>query len=70
MKLEPHLMALLKLFEESSDGRLESYRLIPELLRGEIHSITWNPNLEVNSQGRLSRISSSITVEYYVHESK
>ena len=70
MKLDPHLMALLKLYEDNSEGRLESYQLIPELLRGEIHSITWNPNLEVNPQGRLTRISSSIVVEYYVHESK
>ena len=70
MKLDPYLMALLKLYEDNSDGQLESYQLIPELLRGEIHSITWNPNLEINDKGRLSRISSSITVEYYKHESK
>lgn len=70
MKLDRYIMDLLKLFEDNSEGQLESYQLIPELLRGEIKSISWNPSLETDHRGHLSRISSSLTVEYYEHEQK
>ena len=68
MKLDRYIMELTKLFEDNSEGVLSSYQLIPELIRGEIESITWKPNLELDDKGHLDRISSKILVKYYEHE--
>ena len=70
MKLDRFIIELLKLYEDNSEGRLESYQLIPELLRGEIKTISWNPSLETDHNGQLTRISSSLKVEYYEHENE
>ena len=67
MKLDRFIIELLKLYEDNSEGRLESYQLIPELLRGEIQSISWNPSLETDHNGSLTRIISSLKVTYYEH---
>ena len=68
MKLDRYIMDLCKLYEDNSEGLLTSYQLIPELIRGEIESITWKPNLEVDHNGQLDRITSKILVKYYEHE--
>lgn len=68
MKLDRYLIELLTLFESNSDGVLTSYQLIPELIRGEIESITWKPILELDGKGHLDRVNSKILVKYYEHE--
>ncbi len=68
MKLDRYIMDLLSLLEKNSDGKLESYQLIPELIRGEIASISWTPVLELDDHGHLVRVNSSIKVSYYEHE--
>ena len=67
MKLDRYIIELLKLFEDNSTGKekLSSYQLIPELLRGELASITWTPELQLDHNGQLVGITCSITREYY-----
>ena len=68
MKLDRYILDLLRLFEENSADKLYSYQLMYEMIRGEIKSITWTPNLEVDCNGQLVRLDSQILVEYYEHE--
>lgn len=70
MKLDRYILDLLKHFETNSDGELEPYQLMYELIRGEVASITWKPNLEIDHNGQLARITTEIMVEYYEHEKK
>lgn len=68
MKLDRYILDLFKLFEENSADKLYSYQLMYELIRGEIESITWTPNLEVDHNGQLVRLDSHILVKYYEHD--
>ena len=68
MKLDRHILDLLRIFEDSSNGKLYNYQLMYELIRGEVESITWKPNLEVDTNGQLVRLDSEILVKYYEHE--
>lgn len=69
MKLDRYIIELLSNFERcDAGGILQSYDLIPQLLRGEIKEITWAPSLTLDEHGQLSSIASKIGIKYYVKQ--